>query len=152
MAEARTKPETGVEVDSPPPATLGAAEDRRGERRVDVVFPAEANGVVLWTTNASRGGMQLRCPALVFGLLQPHVETGKLYIQLRVTDQRSIALGCAVVYLAHYGYDYLLGVRLANVTAGDYALYRQHCLGEAASPSHPLLPRVHGCEREETAA
>ena len=130
MAEAATKPRTGVEAGSPVVAAAASGEDRRSSSRLDVLLRAEANGVVLWTTNVSSGGMQLRCPALVFGLLQPGVDTGELSVLLRLTDEVSIPIRCAVVYLAHYGYDYLLGVRFAGIAEDDYALYRRHCLGE----------------------
>lgn len=130
MAEAATKPRTGVEAGSPVVAAAASGEDRRSSYRLDALLRAEANGVVLWTTNVSSGGMQLRCPALVFGLLQPGVDTGELSVLLRLTDEVSIPIRCAVVYLAHYGYDYLLGVRFAGIAEDDYTLYRRHCLAE----------------------
>lgn len=131
MAEAATKPRAGTVTGSPLMSASAAGEDRRGDPRQEVLLRAEANGVVLWTTNVSSGGMQLRCPALVFGLLQPGVESGELSVLLWAADDVSISMRCAVVYLAHYGYDYLLGVRFAGVAEDDYALYRRHCLGDA---------------------
>lgn len=140
MAEAATKPWTSTAGGSPIASLSAAGEDRRGDPRLEVLLRAEANGVVLWATNVSSGGMQLRCPALVFGLLQPGVESGELSILLWAADEVSIPLRCAVVYLAHYGYDYLLGVRFAGVTEDDYALYRRHCLGEAGADVEPDAP------------
>jgi hypothetical protein len=133
MAEAATKPWAGTASGSPLLSVSAAGEDRRGDPRQEVLLRAEANGVVLWTTNVSSGGMQLRCPALVFGLLQPGVESGELSILLWAAADVSIPMRCAVVYLAHYGYDYLLGVRFAGVAEDDYARYRRHCLGESGA-------------------
>ncbi len=131
MAKAVTKPLAGMASGSPRVSASAEGEDRRGDPRQEVLLRAEANGVVLWTTNLSSGGMQLRCPALVFGLLQPGVESGELSILLWADADVSISMRCAVVYLAHYGYDYLLGVRFAGVAEDEYARYRRHCLGYA---------------------
>jgi hypothetical protein len=97
---------------------------------VETWLRAEANGVQVWVANASGGGMQLRCPALVFGLLQPAVETGELAVVLRDGGEAAIPTRCAVVYLAYYGYDYLLGVRFVHVDEAAYERYCHHCLGE----------------------
>ncbi len=131
MAGTAARPWSGGEAGPAGEAGFAAADERRSDQRVETWLRAEANGVQVWVTNASGGGMQLRCPALVFGLLQPAVETGELAVVVRDGEEVEIPTRCAVVYLAYYGYDYLLGVRFVQVDDEAYAQYRRHCLREA---------------------
>jgi len=115
------------------------ATDRRTCPRSPSRLRVEAGGVHLATTNVSTSGMQLSCPALLFGLLQPHLERGTLEATLQLLPDVAVPVRCAVVYVAHYGYEYLLGARFVEFEGDGLALLRRHCLESdaAEAPEEP---------------
>ena len=115
------------------------AEERRSCPRSPSQLRVEAGGVHLATTNVSTSGMQLSCPALLFGLLQPHLERGTLEATLQLLPDVAVPVRCAVVYVAHYGYEYLLGARFVEFEGDGLALFGRHCLeGDTAeAPEEP---------------
>jgi hypothetical protein len=100
----------------------------------------EAAEVSLATTNVSLSGMQLSCPALLFGLLQPALDRGTLELSLLLPDESVARCACAVVYVSHYGYQYLVGVTFLAFEGDGYERFRRACL----DPPGPEEPTTKG--------
>ena len=125
---------------SPSGAEIAAGEDRRGCPRLSATLRVEAAGVNLATTNVSTSGMQLSCPGLLFGLLQPALERGTLDAKVELGPDVTVTVRCGVVYVAHYGYEYLLGARFVEFEGDGFELFRRYCLegdGTQTAEPHP---------------
>jgi hypothetical protein len=95
----------------------------------------EAGGVSMTTTNVSLTGLQLSCPGLLFGLLSPALEAGSLDVTLKFPDSTDTARArCTVIYVAHYGYEYLIGVRFGEFEADGFEVLRRECFEPPAAP------------------
>jgi hypothetical protein len=73
------------------------------------------------TTNLSVTGAQLVCPAFLLGLLQPALDSSRLTVSLDLPGHARSRIGCAVVYSAHYGDDYLIGLRFTRLDPAGLA-------------------------------
>jgi len=99
----------------------------------------DAGGVGLTTTNVSLRGMQLSCPGLLFGLLQPALDRGTVELTLFLPDNTAARTACAVAYVSHYGYEYLIGVSFLAFEDDGYERFRRACL-EGAEEQGPAAP------------
>jgi hypothetical protein len=121
------------------PSTAEGQEDRRASPRRSTQLRVVADGVKLTAVNVSRRGMQLSCPALLFGLLQPSVDAGPVSLEIDLPEGSTTILPARIVYAAHYRYEYLVGVCF-TVTAGEaYQAFLRGCVPDepAAAPADP---------------
>jgi hypothetical protein len=89
------------------------------------------------TTNVSLAGLQLVCPALVLGLLSRALETGEIDVTLTLPGDVAVQARCEVVYVSHYGYEYLIGARFVEFEGEGFERLREQCLDLPPTPPPP---------------
>lgn len=109
-------------------ASRQANEERRECPRLAHQLRVTAGGLALATTNLSTSGLQVECPGLLYGLLQPEAESRSMQLSMQFPDGQTVHVRCEVVYVAYYGYDYLLGLRFAEFEGEGRNILRGYCV------------------------
>lgn len=92
--------------------------EKRRHLRVARRVKVEIDGLELYTTNVSLGGLQLECPALRFHALQRAAAAGPIPLCVRLPARPVPILGQgAVRYTSPAGDDYLIGLEFVSFAA-----------------------------------
>ena len=87
---------------------------RPASRRIN----AEIGGVHAYTSNISKSGAQIVCPALLFRTLRPQLESGGIEVNFTVRGALKITATAKVRYLCPSDDEILIGLELLEFAAG----------------------------------
>jgi len=78
-------------------------------------------GLVVYTSNVSRQGAQLVCPAMRFPALQRHLISAPVELVIELPTGRDIGTLAAVRYTSPCEDEYLIGIAFESFREGDAA-------------------------------
>lgn len=76
--------------------------------------------------NVSMSGMQVACPSFLYGLVQPVLDQRRVRFSVEFPDQGNLEVTGEVLYVSHYGYEHLIGLRFLEFHPDDAPL-RRYC-------------------------
>ncbi len=103
-------------------------ENKRRYSRLSRRLPVAIRGLPLFTTNISFSGAQISCPSMQLGIIGKDLEAKSLSSDLKLPNNRSVRIDCAVIYVTEYADEHLIGLHFFRFKDDGDRLLREYFL------------------------
>lgn len=97
----------------------------RHDERLPVDFfqrlAVEVEGIGMFTTNVSRGGIQVSCPEPLMDSIRVPIQTGLLELVISLPDSSNVRAACVLRYEVCHADECLLGLRFETFADDGHA-------------------------------